>query len=84
MGPPRTASLDLAADAALTRRRHRMGRRAPCRRVLTSGTRGEEPALLLPPSLTAAGEPQPLPMERTSLTVSVDLCASTTVSVPSY
>jgi hypothetical protein len=36
-----------------------------------------------PPSLTAAGEPPPLPMERTYLTVSVVLCASTTVSVPS-
>ncbi len=33
--------------------------------------------LLLPPSLTAAGEPHPLPMERTSLTVSVVICAST-------
>ncbi len=29
-----------------------------------------------PPSLTAAGEPHPLPMERTSLTVSVAICAS--------
>jgi len=55
--------------------RHRMGGRAPCRRALTSGTRGEEPALLLPPSLAAAGEPHPLPMERTSLTGSVvSLC----------
>ena len=51
--------------------RHRMGSRALCRRALTSGTRGEEPALLLPPSHTAAGEPHPLAMERTSLTVSV-------------
>jgi hypothetical protein len=33
--------------------------------------------LLLPPSLTAAGEPHPPPMERTSLTVSVGICAST-------
>jgi len=51
--------------------RHRMGGRAPCRRALTSGTRGEEPALLLGPSLAAAGEPHPLSMERTSLTGSV-------------
>jgi hypothetical protein len=33
------------------------------------GERGE-PALLLPPSLTASGESHPLPMERTFLTVS--------------
>src|SRR6516162_6624126 len=51
--------------------RHRMGGGALCRRALTSGARGEEPALLLPPSLAAAGEPHPLPMERTSVTVSV-------------
>jgi len=52
----------------------------PRRRALTSSTswaRGEEQGLLLPPSLTAAGEPHPLPMERTSLTVSVDICAPT-------
>jgi hypothetical protein len=33
-----------------------------------------------PPSLTAAGEPHPLPMERTSLTVSVAVCASITTT----
>jgi hypothetical protein len=52
----------------------------PRRRALTSSTsraRGEEQALLWPPSLTAAGEPHPLPMERTSLTLSVGICAST-------
>jgi hypothetical protein len=32
--------------------------------------------LLLPPSLTASGEPHPLPMERTFLTASVVVCAS--------
>ena len=69
---------------------------APRRRALTSGTsraRGEESALLSSPSPTAAGEPHSLSMERTSLTVSVVICASTeerrpllqrksTVSVP--
>jgi hypothetical protein len=38
---------------------------------------GEEPALLMHPSRTAAAEPYPLPMERTALTVSVVICAST-------
>lgn len=60
--------------------RRRMLGRGPCCPTLTSGmggARGEEPALLLPPSLTAAGEPHPLPMERTSLTVSVVICTST-------
>ena len=49
------------------------------RRALTSAmsrVRGEEPALLLPPSLAAVREPHPLPMERTSLTVSDVICAS--------
>ena len=65
--------------------RHRMGGgRGPVPSALASGTRAGESALPLPPSLVAAGEPHPLPMERTSLTVSVALCASTTVSVPSY
>ena len=86
-GPPGTAIAGVVGS----------GRTAPRRRELTSGTsraRGEESALLLSSSLTAAGEPHPLPMERTSLTVSVVIWASTrnvgrfshrksTVSVPS-
>jgi hypothetical protein len=48
--------------------------RDPCRRASMSGmsrARGEEPTLLLPPSRIIAGEPYPLPLERTPLTVSV-------------
>ena len=45
-------------------------------RVARAGREGREPALLLPPSLTS-GETRPLPMERTSLTVSVVIGAST-------
>jgi hypothetical protein len=37
---------------------------------------GEEPALLMHPSRTAAAQPYPVPMERTALTVSVVICAS--------
>jgi hypothetical protein len=61
-------------------RRRSMVSRGPCCPALTRGTsraRGEDSALLLPPSHTASGEPHPVPMERTSLNVSVVICAST-------
>jgi hypothetical protein len=55
----------------------RQGRVPSCVDEWHEQGRGEEPALLLPPSLTAAGEPHPLPMERTSLTLSIVIRPST-------